>query len=219
MSPAQPRSASARAPRVVAELGRPETPDETAARKAAASRRHRENQTFTNLVGAVVASLALVLVMVLVVLRPSMPPREPVDVLAAAAAAQPMVDAPLIAPELPQGWASNAGEIRTGGDGVTTWYAGYVTPDQRFLSFTQAIDANPTWLAAAIDEAPQTGEREIAGIAWREHDRRDTDDPGNLAFALTAEVGASTVVIAGTADDDEVQAFAEAVSAELADAG
>ncbi|MEV7527759.1 DUF4245 family protein [Agrococcus sediminis] len=211
MSRKQPRT-----PRVVAELGRPETPEETAARKAAASRRHRENQTFSNLVVAVVACLAVVLVMVLVVLRPDVSPREPIDVAAAAAAAQPTVDEALIAPDLPEGWASNAAEIRTGGDDVTTWYAGYVTPGEQFLSFTQALDANPTWLASAIEEAPQTGEREIGGLTWREHDQRDAEDPGNLAYVLTTEAGASTVVIAGTADDAEIQTFAEAVSAELA---
>ena len=204
-----------RKPRVVAELGRPETPEETAARKAAASRRHRENQTFTNLIVATIACLAVVLVMVLVVVRPGLPPREPVDVAAAAAAAQGTVDAPLIAPQLPEGFASNAAEIRTGGDGVTTWYAGYVTPAQQFVSFTQAIDANPTWLQGAVEEAPPTGERSIGGLTWTEHDQRDAEDPGNFAYVLTTEHDASTVVIAGTAADDEIQTFAEAVSAEL----
>ena len=59
-----------RAPRVVAELGRPETPDETAARKAASSRAHRENQTAFNLVIAIVVSVGIVVLLVLVVVRP-----------------------------------------------------------------------------------------------------------------------------------------------------
>lgn len=202
-------------PRIVAELGRPETPEETAARKAAASRRHRENQTFSNLLVAIAACLGVVLVMVLVVLRPSPPPREPVDVAAAAASAEASVGATLIAPVLPEGFDSNAAEIRVGADGVTTWYAGYVTPAEQFVSFTQALDANPTWLLTATDGAPQTGERTVGGLTWTEHDQRDADDPGNFAFVLTTEHDASTVVIAGTAADDEIQAFAEAVSASL----
>ncbi|MGM1028439.1 MAG: DUF4245 domain-containing protein [Actinomycetota bacterium] len=205
--------------RIVAELGRPETPEETAARKAAASKRHRDNQTFANLIGALVVCLALVLVMMLVVVRPGTPEREPVDVAAAAASAQQTIDAPLVSPELPEGWAANVAEVRSGSDGVTTWYAGYVTPGDpqpQFLSFTQAIDANPTWLATAIEGAPQTGEREIDGIVWAEHDQRSAEDPGNLAYVLTTEVGASTVVVAGTAGDAELQIFSEAVSAELA---
>lgn len=202
--------------RIVAELGRPETPEETAARKAAASKRHRDNQTFANLIAALLVCLGLVLVMVLVVVRPGMPEREPVDVAAAAAAAQRTIDEPLVAPDLPEGWDANLAEVRGGADGITTWYAGYVTPDEQFLSVTQALDANPTWLATAIEAAPQTGEREIGGIVWTEHDQRASEDPGNLAFVLTTEHGASTVVVAGTAGDDELQTFAEAVSAELA---
>lgn len=206
---------SRKQPRIVAELGRPETPDETAARKAAASRRHRENRNFVNLIAALIVCLAVVLVMVLVVVRPDVPEREPIDVAGAAAGAQAVTDEPLLAPELPEGWDANVAEVRTGADEVITWYAGYVTPGEQFLFFRQALDANPTWLVTAIEQATPTGERAIAGITWTEYDQRQLEDPGNLEYVLTTEQGASTVVIGGTADDVELQTFAEAVSAEL----
>lgn len=201
---------------VVAELGRPETPEETAARKAASSRRHRENRTFTNLLVAVAVCLGVVVVMVLVVVRPPMPEPEPIDVAAAAANSQVVADEPLIAPMLPEGWAANAAEIRVGDDDIVTWHAGYVTPDEQFLFLRQAIDANQTWLVTAIENATPTGERTIDGITWIEYDQRGTEDPGNLEYVLTTEHDASTVVVAGTAGDAELQTFAEAVSAELA---
>lgn len=210
---------SRKEPRVVAELGRPETPEETAARKAESSRRHRENRSFTNLIAAVVVCLALVLVMVLVVVRPGMPEREPVDVAAAAEGAQVVTDEPLIVPELPEGWDANVAEIRTGSDRVISWYAGYVTPNEEFAFLRQAVDANPTWLVTAIENATPTGERIVGGIDWVEYDQRETEDPGNLAFILTTELDASTVIIGGTADDAELQTFAEAVSAQLASRG
>lgn len=210
---------SRKEPRVVAELGRPETPEETAARKAESSRRHRENRSFTNLIAAVVVCLALVLVMVLVVVRPGMPEREPVDVAAAAEGAQVVTDEPLIVPELPEGWDANVAEIRTGSDRVISWYAGYVTPNEEFAFLRQAVDANPTWLVTAIENATPTGERIVGGIDWVEYDQREMEDPGNLAFILTTELDASTVIIGGTADDAELQTFAEAVSAQLAGRG
>src|SRR5207342_1416059 len=58
---------------IVAELGRAETPAETAERKAKASAKRRSNQTAINLVIALVASLGLVLLVVLVVVRPEVP--------------------------------------------------------------------------------------------------------------------------------------------------
>ena len=61
-----------------------------------------------------------------------------------------------------------------------------------------------------------TGARTIDGITWTEHDQRAAEDAGNLEYVLTTEQGASTVVIAGTAGDAELQIFAEAVSAQLA---
>ncbi|SFR99164.1 Protein of unknown function [Agrococcus baldri] len=206
---------SGKDPRVVAELGRPETPDEAAARKAASSRRHRENRTFTNLLAAIVVCLGVVLVMVLVVVRPPMPEREPIDVAAAAEASQIVSNQPLIVPELPEGWGSNAAEIRTGADQIVTWHVGYITPAEQYAFVQQAIDANPTWLVAAIEGATRTGERTIDGTTWIEYDQRATEDPGNLAYVLTTEHDASTVVIGGTADDTELQTFAEAVSAQL----
>ena len=55
--------------RVVAELGRPETPSETAARKAESSRVYRSSQTFRNLIAALLASVAVVLVIAFAVPR------------------------------------------------------------------------------------------------------------------------------------------------------
>ena len=55
---------------IVAELGRAETPQETADRKAISSAKRRSNQTVINLVIAVVASLGIVVFLLVVVVRP-----------------------------------------------------------------------------------------------------------------------------------------------------
>ena len=60
-------------PRIVAELGRPETPEETAARRAENSLKHRQRQTVQNLILALGASLLVVLVIVLIVPRSDAP--------------------------------------------------------------------------------------------------------------------------------------------------
>ena len=114
-----------RPPRVVAELGRPETPDETAARKAENSRLHRQRQTVLNLVLSLGASLLLVLVIVLLVPRSDTAMVRDVDVAPIAEQAQVASDDPLAVPELPEGWRANAAELRTSSvDEVTAWYVG-----------------------------------------------------------------------------------------------
>ena len=80
-------------PRIVAELGRPETPDETARRKAENTRKHHANQTAVNLTLSIVASLAVVLFLVLVVVRPSgTVNRQEIDYQTVAESAESNVD-------------------------------------------------------------------------------------------------------------------------------
>ncbi|CAN5186050.1 hypothetical protein BH11ACT3_BH11ACT3_03010 [soil metagenome] len=206
---------------IVAELGRAETPDETAARKAENSRKHRSNQTMLNLVAALIVSLGVVVLLVLVVVRPDGGRPDPVDYQASAVQAQGAVDVHLAAPDLPSTWSANRAELVTAGaDGVTSWRIGFVTPSDQYLALDQGIAANPTWVSALLDGAKATGSATIAGIDWKVYDRRDVADPGNVAYALVADVGSgddvSTVVLSGTASDAEFQTLADAVVAELA---
>ncbi|MCW4386451.1 DUF4245 domain-containing protein [Salinibacterium sp. SYSU T00001] len=198
---------------IVAELGRPETPEETAARKAASSQRYRDSKTPINLVVALVASLAIVLVTVMIVVRPDAPAVEPTDYQAVAAQVQPDFEETLAAPVLPEGWWANAARISRGGDGVSEWYIGFVTPTQNFAAVTQGIDANPTWLQATLEGALATGTTSLAGHTWDIYDHRNDEDAGNFAFAMTTVVGASTVVIHGTATEDEFETLARATIA------
>jgi hypothetical protein len=204
---------------IVAELGRPETPDETAARKAEASRLHRSNQTTLNLVAALVVSLLVVLLLVLVVVRPDPAPREAVDFKATAAEAQPTIDTPLLTPELPDGWSANAANLERK-SAVTSWYIGLITPSTQFIGMRQGIDANETWLADQLEFSRPNGTAAIDGITWQLYDNRNArDDPGNLAYVMTTEHADSIVVLFGTAPDSEFQTVAASVSAELKEGG
>jgi len=204
----------AREPRIVAELGRPETPEETAARKAENSRKHRANQTLRNLVASLVVTLAVVIALVLVVVRPDPATGPAIDYATVAAELEPTVDHELIAPRLPEGWTANAAETRTSG-GVTSWYVGFVTPDNQFIALVQGLDANPTWLVTAVDQALPTGTVELDGVVWDVYDQRDTKDPGNHAYALVTTSGDSTIVLHGTAGDTEFATLATAIAADL----
>ncbi|WP_308799233.1 DUF4245 family protein [Agromyces silvae] len=208
-----------RAPRVVAELGRPETPEETAARKAENSLKHRQRQTVMNLVYALVASLALVLVIVLVVPRSDTAMEPDIDVAATAAQAQAAVSAPLAVPELPEGWRANAAEIRrSDADQVTAWYVGYLTPDDEFIGMYQAIDANPTWVAELLARTGATGTTTIDGIDWTVYDNRSTSDPvGNAKYGMVTEAGDTTFVLLGTAAPAEFGALADAITPAIQD--
>ena len=81
-------------PRVVAELGRPETPDETASRKAESSRIYRSSQNTRNLVAALLVTLAVVAVIIFAVPRGAPPAADPIDVAAVAESISSAVSGP-----------------------------------------------------------------------------------------------------------------------------
>ena len=199
---------------IVAELGRPETPEETAARKAAASKARRANQTAINLVIALVASLGIVAFLVAVVVRPDATQREPVDYAAIAATFDESV--PLAAPPIPADWYANDARIRTEA-GVRTWEVGFITGSSRFIGLDQGIGvdtaANPSWVSDAVNGVRATGTTRIDGLEWTVYDHRDEPDPGNYAYALSAQLEGSVVVLHGTASDEDFALVAAGVSA------
>jgi Protein of unknown function (DUF4245) len=205
--------ARAAKPPVVAELGRPETPEEASIRRDEARRNRRARQTTFNLVVATLASLMLAAFFGILMSNPGSPGIDAVDYQAAASDAQGAVDEPLVAPELPDGWQANRAELQTGADEVSVWRLGLLTPSEEFIGVKQGIDANPTWLAAQLEGTTETGSTTIAGVDWT---ILEGDAETNLARAMTAERGGSTFVLYGTADDEEFRTLAEALGEEVA---
>ncbi len=204
-----------RPPRIVAELGRPETAAETAARKAENSRRHRANQSLRNLVLALLASLAVVLVLVLVVVRPDGAPRAAVDYRSDAAASQPQAGQTLAGPSLPAGWRANHDGLTTGSDSVVAWRVGFITPSEQYIGLVQGITANPTWVANSLENKKSTGTTSIAGRDWTVYDHRSDQVPGNFAYSIGTVIGTSSIVLHGTASVAEFETLAVAVASQL----
>lgn len=200
--------------RVVAELGRPETPEEAAARKADDAARRRQRQTVKNLVGSLLASLAVVAVIVLLVPRSDAPIERNIDVPAVAAQAQAGIEQELAVPQLPDGWRPNAAELRDNrADGITAWYAGYLTPSDEYAGMYQGLGANPTWTADLLANTIATGVTTIDGVEWTVYDNRETTaEVGNARYGLVAEAGESTFVLLGTAAPDEFETLARAIA-------
>ncbi len=200
-------------PPIVAELGRPETPDEKAARLAEARRRRRSNQTTKNLVLSIAASLGIVLFLVLVVVRPDPAPLL-IDHLAAAAEAEQSLGETVAAPIVPPTWVANRAEL-AGSGGVDEWTIGFITADETFIGFVQGFDANPTWLRDTLRDPGDGDEVDIAGLTWQRFDRRGVDGVGLREYALVTETGSSTIVLYGTAVDDDFALLATAVAADV----
>ena len=197
-----------------ADLGRPETPEERAERKAENSRNYRGSKTANNLVIALVVSLAVVLATVLVVVRPE-PTAETVDYRQVASEAQGGVTTALIVPTLPPDWTSNRADLTRASDESFTWYVGFLTPDTQYIALEQGIDTTPGWFADTMGDVKQTSTTTIGGIEWKVYNDRAAHPTENFAYSLAATVGDSDIVIHGTATDASFEVLASSVAGEL----
>lgn len=202
---------------VVAELGRPETARETASRKAQASADHRRHQTVNNLVYSLLATVALVVVIVLMVPRASPAPTKSVDYAQIAKQGSGVEPDPLLVPSVPKTWTSNSAQLRQETDDhVDAWYIGLITPSQQYIGVLQGFDANATWLSTQVANTRSVGTATLDGITWNIYDNRDTSrDVGDAKYALVTKQGASTVVLYGTASNDDFKELADSVSKQL----
>ncbi|MFU8946349.1 DUF4245 domain-containing protein [Mycetocola zhadangensis] len=205
-----------RTPRVVAELGRPETPAETAVRKAENSRKYRSAKTVNNLVYSLLVTVALVVIIVLAVPRSDQSMLAEVDYSSVAATAQQSYAQPLANPDLPGSWSSNRADVSKT-DGVQSWNIGLITPSDQYIGITQGIDANETWTAQQLKKSLATSTITVDGIEWTVYDNRgDTKNRGNVHYAFATVAGDSTFLLYGTAKDDEFVTVAESISDDVA---
>lgn len=203
------------AERIVAELGRPETPDETAARKAESSRVYRSSQTFRNLIAALIVTLLVVAVIVFAVPRGEIPLRESIDPAPIAADVAETYDREVLVPSVPEDWRVNAASVAADADGSAAWSVVYVPDDASFLRFSQAFDAEEAWARSELRGTAPDGAVEIDGVQWQVYEPADAARAGNIAYALGTQAGPDYVLLAGSGSPETVAGAAEIVAPQV----
>jgi len=207
-------------PAVVAELGRPETAAETAARKAENSRLYKERKTVNNLVFSLLVSLALVAVLVLIVPRGTDQwSGQTVDVQAVAEQSEPTAGAPLIAPEMPESWKAKRATVHADqGSDVLAWRIDYTTENEAYAAAVQAYTSNgepvdERWIAEQLESQSATGTERIGGLEWTVYDHPERSaDSANAVFGLEAHVGATVLLVYGTDTPEALRTLAAQVA-------
>ena len=205
----------AKARPIVAELGRPETPEEEAARRAENSRLYRQRKTVNNLIYSLLATLGVVAIIYFAVPRSDEAVAWQVDYVAAAEGAQSSVNSAIIAPRLDETWAANAAELRTSSDGVTEWRIGFVTPSQGYIGFEQAFTSSQAWLDNRMERTSPASDVTIDSLTWQVY---DNGDAGNNSYALSTSIEGVTYLLRGDAQASEFAVLASAVTSALAGA-
>lgn len=185
--------------RIVAELGRPETPEETAARKAASSKAYRSSQTMRSLVAALLVTLAVVLVIVLIVPRGEPTDAKEIDVAGIAADVESTMGSPALVPELGDFWRVNAAGLESGATVVWDITLAPAAQDERgFVRMAQAFDTDASWAPQRLNGIAPTGTVSIDGLEW------DLFEPGsaganqNITYAIGTQAGDDYVLLYGS---------------------
>ena len=205
---------------IVAELGRPETAAETAARKAEGSRLYKSRKTVNNLVFSLLVTVGLVFVIYLMVPRGvgDFPDRS-IDVAQAAASAG--ADRTLAVPAVPETWKAKQATLTTTKD-VSVWQILYTTENEAFASVVQAYTStgepvSAKWISEKLDEQEPTGTEQLGGLDWTVYDHQDRKaEEVNMRFGLESLVGSDTVLVYGTDDAGTIRVLASQVGDALA---
>lgn len=202
-----------RGPRVVAGLGRPETAQETADRKAEASRVYRSSQTFRNLIAALIVTVAVVAVIVLAVPRGEPAARPQIDVAAVAANVESTMSSPVLVPDLPANWQVNAAELVDAA--VPVWDITVAVPEQGFVHIAQAFDADVTWAPQVLSGIAPTDSQVIDGREWDEFVVKDPSSNANISYALGTQAGSDYVLLYGSLPEEATAELASSLSTQI----
>lgn len=199
-------------PAINADLGRPETAEETAARKAASSKAYRSSQTVRNLVAALLVTLAVVLVIVLVVPRGEPVEQKPIDVAGIAADVESSMGGPVIVPETGKFWRVNAAELQSGATVVWEVTLAPAAQDERgFIKLAQAFDADASWAPQRLNGIAPTDTIRIGGLEWDVYKPGNAGADANISYAIGTQAGDDYVLLYGSRSADSTAELAESL--------
>ncbi|MFK4789483.1 DUF4245 family protein [Microbacterium sp. ZW T5_56] len=197
--------------RVVAELGRPETPQETADRKAASSAAYRGSQNFRNLIAALIVTMLIVLVIVWVVPRGTAPEIKPADPVKVAAMQTNASGQPTYAIDAPKNWWSNVA-IMDSFANYSLFNASYVPTEESkltgFVRLNDVYNADDRYAQLRVPGALPEGTETLGGREWTVFTIPDVEKAGNVTQALGTQVDDDYVLLYGKTTDELIREFA-----------
>ncbi|MCP1429376.1 hypothetical protein J3D45_001874 [Microbacterium foliorum] len=203
---------------IVAELGRPETPAETAARKAASSKAYRSSQTVRSLVAALIATLAIVAVIVFAVPRGEPATTRTIDMVGIAADVESTVDSAVIVPDLDSFWRVNAAGLTSGATAVwDVTLAPSAQNERGFIKFAQAFDADSSWAPQRLNGTAATDTISIGGLEWDVYPLGDAGAKQNITYAIGTQAGDDYVLLYGSRSADSTAELAESLVPQIRD--
>lgn len=171
--------------------------------------RRRGAGTAADMVRSLLVIGVLVAVVFLAVPRPQGRIQQPVDVAQAVEEAR-AAGLPAVEPTVPAEWEPNAATFEPDPvEGLPTFSVGYVLPDESFAGLRITTGATPAWVAGFTADGRPDGEREVAGATWQQLVSPESASRRSLVLVE----GPTTTLVTGTAEQEALDALAEAARA------
>ena len=180
--------------------------------------RHRARQTVINLCLALAASVGIVITMVLIVPRDDSNRIKEVDYATISQKAKADSGLEVITVTPPTNWWSNNASLTTNNiDTVPVFKAGFVGSDIKYIGYTQAFNANPTWLALSLNGKVITGEYSSKHYKWDIYESVVKNDPKKTMdyIMVLNHKDQDYVLLYGVADESEFKVFVDSIDKEL----
>jgi len=179
----------------------PENPEDKAARVAKARAERRARQNMRNLIWSMLASLGVVALLVIVVVRPDANLVEEIDWREVAEQSTGQLPGEPVVPMLSGLWTSNRAEVTQEPGADITWSIGLLGPEDSYVFVDQGFGANDSWVAQRVEQSASTGDVLLGyppnQVEWLEYDRREADPGANNAYVVVLEYDNSIVVVGG----------------------
>jgi hypothetical protein len=170
------------------------------------------------LILALGASIGLVVTLVLIVPRDDSNRIKAIDYTAISqkAKADSSFDVVTITP--PESWWANNAALTTNNiDTVPVFKAGFVGSDIKYVAYTQAFKANPTWLALSLNGKVLTGTYTSKHYTWDIYESIVENNPKKtMDYIMVLNYKAEDYfLLYGVAEQSEFRSFVESIDKEL----
>ncbi len=180
--------------------------------------RHRARQTVINLILALGASIGLVVTLVLIVPRDDSNRIKEIDYTAISQKAKADSGFEVITITPPENWWANNAALTTNNvDTVPVFKAGFVGSDIKYVGYTQAFNANPTWLALSLNGKVLTEQYSSKHYRWDVYESIVKNDPKKTTdyIMVLNYKDEDYLLLYGVADPSEFKSFIDSVDKEL----
>ena len=180
--------------------------------------RHRARQTVINLILALGASIGLVVTLVLIVPRDDSSRIREIDYTAISQKAKADSGFNVITITPPENWWSNNAMLTTNNiDTVPVFKAGFVGSDIKYVGYTQAFNANPTWLALSLNGKVLTKQYSSEHYTWDVYESIVRNEPKKtMDYIMVLNYkDQDYMLVYGVAEDSEFKTFIDSIDEEL----